>query len=353
MGLQPTASRTALLLQCSRPFADDVEIPPESVGEAAEYGTLFHSFLYNLVFPRKPLTFSVPREWDRELDRHSRLAYRSLKQWMKTEGLRKVNGERPLAFNPFSERLAKQTDFDSETHTYSLPPNGVGGTADLILRSPDKKRRVVLDYKTGQWGKDFHRPSLIPQLCTLALMTGANEAAILHSPRGLPPTVYSEPFEPGVLDVHRKALRRSLRLINDGSLRPGPECARCPARLDCPAKTATLVKSTSRMVKAITLPGADWLSKASVDVGTFHQMLSQLDTLVKRAREEIKQRVRDGEVIERPDGKTLTLQTIVVERLSKKQILAAMGSTKGEELLRLLREAGALVEAEEERMVAK
>jgi hypothetical protein len=114
--------------------------------------------------------------------------------------------------------------------------------------------------------------------------------------------------------------------------------------------TATLVRSTTRLTRAVL---ANPLPTLADDPGGFHQMLSQLDTLVRRAREEIRERVRAGEVIERPDGKVLTITHINVERLSKKSIMAALGSTKGEELLSLLRAAGALTENEEERMIAK
>src|ERR1700742_1591080 len=42
MGLQPSASKTDLLLQCGRPFADDTEIEPRPAGADARYGSAVH-----------------------------------------------------------------------------------------------------------------------------------------------------------------------------------------------------------------------------------------------------------------------------------------------------------------------
>ena len=48
MGIQPTASRTDLLLECQYAFGKDVEVydPP---GEPARYGSAFHFVLADLL----------------------------------------------------------------------------------------------------------------------------------------------------------------------------------------------------------------------------------------------------------------------------------------------------------------
>jgi hypothetical protein len=77
------------------------------------------------------------------------------------------------------------------------------------------------------------------------------------------------------------------------------------------------------------------------------------DRLVRLTLNKVRDDVRAGNVYERPDGKHLALQTRMVERLSKKSILEAYGKERGEALLEQLRKDGALVEVEEEMLVAK
>jgi hypothetical protein len=238
------------------------------------------------------------------------------------------------------------TRFDVETHTYHLAPSQMGGTSDIVLSNWDQ--RLVADYKTGE-GKDFSNPKT-GQMLTLAIAEDAAEIAIVHSPRAGIPVVYAAPVTTDEKEAHRKKLRIALQKIGDGSLRPGPECKYCPARLGCPAHYEELARKTWALVKTLApLP----VSQIEVDLGRFHQLWPGLERLAKVVREDIRERVKAGEVIERPDGKTLAVNTVTREVLSKTSILEAMGKKRGEKMLESLRQAGAITTTTYEELRAK
>jgi len=95
------------------------------------------------------------------------------------------------------------------------------------------------------------------------------------------------------------------------------------------------------------------MSHTAIDKGHFHLLLSEFDKLQKQARAQLREEVRGGAIIERPDGKVLELVMKNVERLSKKSIIEAYGKVRGEEVLQRLRDDGALSEVPQEELRAK
>lgn len=370
MTVQKSASKTALLLQCPRPFSADTETEDSEPGEAAIYGTRWHKKAAQILDAHTPLTpdgfYETEGAVVDELGSHVIRALDALAAWMAPSGnpfglaFKVVEVETSRAID-----LTKSSDgtliaiLNEEDHTYltgsgvSLDDNYLAGTADVVLEAESSSGifRVVLDHKTGEDRRnEYPTPSQVPQMQSLAEMWEADAVAILHAPKDAPVQIYAEPIARGI-SRFRHELWRAYRLVDSGFMRPGPECKFCPARTSCPAKQGELIASTTALVKKVT--GDAPITRLALNEGAFHMMLGELDKLQKQARGLLRESVRSGDVIERPDGKVLELQTVSIERLSKKSILEAYGKSKGEELLQTLRDDGALSSVEEERLVAK
>jgi hypothetical protein len=368
MGLQPTASRTALLLQCGRPFAPDTHIPPpEEKGEDTLFGSAVHALLkqaaskggFTLDDAEGEAGFYGLTGLAGEVFLHASAMWKCLQEWRTPEGnplgiaLKVVGVETPRAWRPPSGK-PRDVSFDADTHTYEIQIGEIGGTYDVLLESEAHDAssgliRVILDYKTGTWG-DFSRPGSLPQLRTLALMEdGVTHLAILHAPRGGVPVVYIEPAADKF--GHARALRDAMARVGDGSMRPGPECKFCEARGDCPARDGELAKTTMALARKAHL--GELSLNSEVNDGLMHMFVGSLEKAVERWRADLKERVKGGEVVQRPDGKTLTLVTRQVERLSKEAFIKALGKAEAEEEFDKLRASGVLLSKSEERLEAK
>lgn len=363
MGIQPTASKTALLLQCGRPFAEDTELGEREVGPEAIYGSCIHELLARSLScngVNLEQTKTICDRWGiedmLEARAHVDSILKCLELWCVENPwgrqFRVVTVEWPQGtkVSKCGNGRSYTTDFDAASHTYDLRPDEIGGSFDVLLRSIDldgtPSINVVVDLKTGTYG-DFTRPEVLPQMQTLVLQTRTNPAffgevwaaAILHAPAGWPPVMYCSD-EIGAEDSRAHAMRlfHALVRVGDRSLTPGPECGRCPAREACPANDGSLLARSGAMVKAAN----EALSKDAVDPGALHQFLATFDTLAKRARLALRARVEAGEVITRPDGAVLTLVPKEVENLSKASVVRAMGKHDGERVLAELRTHGAI-----------
>jgi len=382
MKIQPSASRSALLLECS--YAFSVEIEPEPGGEPSRYGVAFHSLLaflllkkgsrdgYDRVVDAAVKANRLPPSSARDLAGHARGSYQVLYAWLKGKnpwGRDFLKGQKMEVEKSFALRMLgppvgsglpivrKISPPSLEEHCYEdLLPGEIAGTADLILGD------LVLDHKTGQ-AETFEQPAEKPQLKTLALIPlyrgGMKReewkpiAGVLHAPRLGLPEVYADEVED--LPTHEAALSRSLARIGDGSLRPGPWCSRCPAREVCPAQHGDLLKRSGEIVKSSMgikefLDGDDHSRSimGPSDIGKIHLLFHQLEALLKVGKKEIRQWVEDHpeEVAARPDGKELALVSKRYERLSKSSIIEALGKLKGEKELARLRKLGAISEDE-------
>lgn len=361
--IQKTASKTALLLQCPRPFSEGVELEEQNAGEAAIYGTKFHNLMAAKL--RNPTStpwqsLLVQADDNNDLVDHALSAYAELQAWMLPEGnpfglqfeVAEVETSRCLDLTKSSGGVRNITlrDPDGDHEYVDLAEHELAGTADVILEAetPTGIFRCVLDHKTGEHEEYYVRPSQLEQMQALAAMWEADAVAILHTPKSVPPIVYAEPVS---LDRFRHKLWQAHRLLDSGFLRTGPECKFCPAKASCPAKQGELIASTTALVAKVV--GRSELAHSSLDKGRFHMMLTELDKLASNARKQLREDVRGGEVIERPDSKCLELVIKNVERLSKKSILEAYGKKRGEEVLQTLRDDGALSEVPQEELRAK
>ncbi len=398
MGIQPSASRTALLLACPRPFDPELEEDPDLPGEPARYGSSFHQVLAAcLRSPKaKPLertagyakavdaavkAYDVKRA-AQELAGHVKSSAGVLRKWLEREKLTVVEVETAHAVWPreggtWTTRPIEPHD---EDHRYKSAPGEVPGTVDLVALSSNRERAVVLDHKTGSGDEDkFAQPASIPQMRTLGLVAieiaslrgGVDvEVGIFHADRRGLPMVYAEPYAAEDQQRHAADLHVALARIGQGFLRPGPQCKRCPARITCPAQAADLLsESTAALVSSantlavepidpkalLVLPdeAGDALALLEVRAGALYELLKKFRTLEKAGTEEIRRLVRSGSIIETRDGKVLTLQEQTYEMLSKKSVIEALGKVEGEKELARLRKKGAIREAKREMLVGE
>ncbi len=350
MGLQVTASKTGLLLECVRPFASDTPIEETDASEAMRYGSAFHEVLEHTA---QADTGVIAAKWGsdidpKELKEHAGRTMRFLADWIAGDN---VFGETFTILGKETHRATRVPpadaggaatricEFDAETHTYDLRPGEFGGTDDITVANT--ARKVVIDYKTGDWG-EFHKPEKLPQMLTLAIQTTADHVGILHSPRAGVPVMFIGDTPYQVLAAHAKRLRGAMRRIGNGTLRPHAGCARCPALEGCPAQDGALLKQANALIKvAVT---KDEMARP-VNKGEFHMFLQALDKLSKRAKEVLREDIRAGEVIVRPDGLVLALRSKTRENLSKSTIVAALGKQRGERLIEGLRKKGCTSES--------
>ena len=312
MKLQPSASRSSILLECSFPFS--IEVEPEEAGEPARYGTSFHSLLAWLLLNKgkkegyeRQVDLAVvagrlPPSSSRDLPGHARSSYGLLAGWLK--------GKNPWGRDFLREKLEVEKSYalglgkkptvrnirnpTAEGHVYEdLLPGEISGTADLVLGP------LVIDHKTGS-SETFDDPSQKPQLKTLALvpfLRGEKRpiAGVLHASRRGLPVIHADEVEVGELKKHARTLGEKLSRIGDGSLRPGPWCGRCPAREVCPAQHGDLLKRSSEIVKSSMgvkefLDGDDGERRIMVaaDIGRYHLLFHQLEALLQVGRKEIR-----------------------------------------------------------------
>lgn len=380
MSLQPTASKSSLLVGdpdpktglspggCTRPFSEGTSTDSDEPGYAAKYGSALHELLYLGLGGKlsKQLAGDIAVKWGLDFDSNTELlphavrAVDALTHWMSSHNpwgatYRIVGAEKHLAIKVGVHSVsARETAFDEKEHRYELASREIGGTYDLLLECRPLSTGpefVVLDYKTGSgFYDDYMRPSRLPQMRTLALATGASAVAVLHTPRDAPSVVYAEELTEAGQKHHARLLRQAMRRIGDGSMRPDGYCKYCPARSGCPAFDGELLKSAGALVKTVVAhPLAE-----NVDPGQFHMLLTDMSRLVDRGRDALKARVKQGEIIQRPDGKVLVMRPRAgYESASKSGFERQLGKAAAEKLMAKLRKMGALEQVEAgESMVA-
>lgn len=396
MSLQPSASRTALLLACPRPFDPDLETESSPGGEAANYGTAFHHVIAEcLASPaKKPLERSVDlysktvhkaaRKYGvagaaAELAGHVKSSAQVLRNWLGREKLEVVEIERSYAIKPEAAGgwRTREIPPHDEEHRYTVESGELPGTVDLIARDTNRTRTVVLDHKTGGLNVGFAQPAKLAQMKTLGLIGSVKrcegnrstravvEVAIFHADRRGLPIVYAEPYESVEQRRHAADLHAAFARIGSGYMRPGSHCTYCPARDGCPARTvdllaestAVLVEGANKLTAAPFLVGSPRKGAGELAVeeraGVLYDLLQRFRALDKAATEEIKRLVREGKIIETRDGKVLAIRMETFETLSKKSVVDALGAIAGEKELKRLRAKGAIREATREKLVTE
>jgi hypothetical protein len=220
------------------------------------------------------------------------------------------------------------------------------GTADLVSvvrRSAlSKKILLVLDHKSGfNVAADWQprTPAENGQLRSLATAFADRYepdlviVAFFHAPIEGLPTVMADELTSADIESHRRELQRAWKRLGNGWLHPGDWCAHCPAWAVCPTNSTSLTE-LKRAGGPLT----------STRVGSIHAALGEFNRLADRLREEIRAWVAANGPGERPDGSTVEIVEKMVERLSKRSILEALGPVRGEAMLDQLRSCGALAE---------
>lgn len=391
MGLQPTASNTGLLEQCPRPFDPEIEIPEEYEtaatkrrDAAARYGDAFHALeeqhvrklrkVLGLKLEERILDrYGVPQPEREDLILHARKAFAELLGWLTKNnpfGIDFLRGgpsletEQSYALQP-GGCLSSSEPPDAEDHVYpDLERGEIGMTIDLELWSPKPDDWVLfVDYKSGRLG-DWSSPALVPQMRTIGLAgvspPGDRDVghvqptkvylAVLDANRAGIPAVYGDEYEPEEQAKHERRLRKALRLIGSGYIRPGPLCPRCPVRGTCPAQDVDLLGSSAALIHAAT----DGLAKVAKNdrlslgerLGKFHQLRNEINRLFARVDPDIRRGVeeilRTGGFVVRPDGQLLEFEERQVERLSKKSFVDVLGKVEAEKWFKRLRKLGVL-----------
>jgi hypothetical protein len=392
-GLQASMSQSALLIECTFAFGKEFERGESS--EAARYGSAFHQLkaagIVNKVraIDKRPLLAVSPREVANrygllgaveELETHVAAAMETLFAWfgknefridfeaVRKKGLLVVEQAVALLPGKSGRTIAPH---DAEHRYRGLSPGEQPGTLDVAIVPNQRQRRttpvLVMDHKTGE--EDFSRPLDKAQLLSLAAATmrwtGAEEAivAVPHSRRRGLPKVYADKVKLKELKNYETRVATALGRINDGSMRPGPWCARCPARDICPAQDARLIESASGILTGLTAAGgalskegltandvtfarvpAEGLSKEK-KLGLLYEIAKKSEIMAARVRAEIKAAIVEsgGSLLPvTPSHEYLIVREYEKESLSKSSVLEAYGKMAGERMLEKFRKDGAI-----------
>jgi hypothetical protein len=388
--MQPSASRTELLLECSYPFDPRHTFAPGEVGEPARYGSAFHEVLARVLDHPKANTHREIGRWAsiaakryalddsivEELTLHVTQAAPVLITWLGGKNpwredftKSKLETEQSFAWSP--SLLARDTASPDSEHVYpELKPRQMGGTVDLLRRSGAGKMALVLDHKTGEDPSgSFSRPHKLPQLLSLAAavtsLTGTRKSAIVavfHARRRGLPIVYSEKVDSPTLQEHSGKVFEALLRVGDGSLRPGAWCARCPARSVCPAQDAELLSHAAKLLGGLHAQGSEALLVSNGNagltraqaLGNLYEIVKKSEDLAARAREEIRNEIVRTKVMpELADGRHLTVISREVERLSKSTLTRGLGRLAAEREIERLRKIGGLEQATQTQLHAE
>ena len=374
MGLQPSASKTALLLACQRPFAEDVATDTTFATEPMRYGSAFHEvealLLLKVLKKAEGALYTkavedAAKKYDvaphtRELVEHVRAYHAFLSAWLLRHGwTRVVEVETSYAMNPARLEVRKIAEPSAEEHKYAdLRVGEVAGTVNLIAEDAEGKRALVLDHKTGFVDAGFSEPARIPQMKTLGLD---------REPRG----VRSHRTR------HRarrpaRAPERALRRVRPARRRSAPKGSRrragsyrrweSPAervlsevsgRADMSCEGSGLLSGANAALATLTTsqgiePGGHADLPEGIRDGRLYALIRQFRKLDEAATAEIKRKIKAGVLIELPTGETLGIQTQEYETLSKSTIIRALGKLEGERLIVSLRKRGVVEKAKRE-----
>jgi PD-(D/E)XK nuclease superfamily len=388
MKLAPTASRSALLLQCSWPFGR--ELPPEERSpardEAASYGLDFHAAMDGKKVRRK-------KKIAKGVIEHAKEATAKLEAWLKREGWAACVTERESSY-AIDPRYGGSTGParpcappDEETHVYpDQRPGEIAGTADrIVMRRRHNREYLIIDYKTGADDEGVYaRPSALPQLLTLGLAVAGSDRghtpitvqhAVLHAPRDASPVLYADP--PMSLgskqnDEHRHRLAMALDRIGDGSMRPGSECKYCPAREACPTRGATLLERADGLLhglalrqsqelfvgndrQAVAQNGDGAIEGWDARLGRLYAMTKLAEDTAKEIRKRLAEERKKGALPVIPDedwvpilvrGKVLDFRTVTYRNLSMKGLERQLGKKAAEREIKRLEKLGAIEKVE-------
>lgn len=395
MSHQVSASQTDLVLQCPRPFEEDTEITQDDPGEPALWGRAFHEQLLNRMIDSGAMTpiaiqqaptakrtlleildrHRLPRHLKDELHTGTLAAAKKLSGFLGGDNpwkvkLRVIAAELPVAIfldRQSGQATIREAKFDEAAHSYSLPESDaanedpalwIGGTPDYVLadRLPNSGGgiTIVLDVKTGDGRHaDYVNPESLGQLLTLAAAFQANAVATLHAPRNSPhpSTIHPTDVTREELQAHVRRLCDAISIIGSGFMRTGPKCRWCPARDSCPTQIADRLQKTKALM--IAAGGLVAPLKGDVDRGAFIEGSRKLEKLFDEARDEIKEAIRAGDVVESQGGKVFEIVARERRGISLKSIETALGRKRGADEIRRLEMLGCIVPIKYEELKAR
>ena len=382
MSFQATASWSSLLIECSAPFA--MQFDRGISGEPARYGSAYHQVIaQSLKTGKRPradwiygaaVRYQIQKAED-ELATNVPAGLECLTEWLGGKNpfkivfsLKQAHIEKAVALRPGVR--ARWTESHDDDHIYhGIDQGEIPGTTDVDI-IPNRGPVLVEDHKTGE--EDFSKPLDKAQLLTLAAavmrITDRDEAvvAVLHHRRWGLPKVYADKVKLSELKQYEGRLSTAMGRIGDGNFRPGPWCARCPARDVCPAQDGRLLQSAGEVLTGLTAAGGALSSQglAANDLaiikappsamtiekkmGLLYSVVKKAEVMAARAREEIKKAVlaSNGRLAPvTPDGEVLVIREYEKENVSKHSIVEAYGKRQGERVLDKLRADGALTKS--------
>lgn len=382
--LQPTMSKTDLLLQCSWWVGKEVPIEEDGGGPEARFGSAFHAVIAWMllrwltrpaphavatIIKERQLTLQIMKAAKKycvdpgQLRERVVTSFETLTAWLRdneygidfTKGKFEIEQAYALlraGTDPNTFRFAHKIDLPDDDHHYDVDNDEFPGTGDLsILMTFDAPALdpvlLIIDHKTGE----LPSVELSGQLESLALavrteITRAPTVivAINHAPReGGLCTVYSVAKSIDQIDHHAEQIGKAFERIGDGSMRPGPGCQYCDALRICPTQTHALVQL--RASKAVT----------ASNVGEIHQRLQQYRKTFAQIDDQItadiKRVIRESGPQERPDGGTTRLEKRSRRELSMASIKRALGEVAGAKEIQRLDKLGVIEAREAEYLI--
>lgn len=374
--MQASASRSALLLQCSRPFDPDLKFPRDEPGEPARWGSAWHEVAATIVSTTRKMptvvklaamALKAARHYDvegaaDELTNHLLQNLPEVLRHVNGSTSRVVQAEASIAYDPATDKARTIPAPTDDTHHYLSKPTEIAMTYDWAFEVP--KYVEIGDHKTGMG--DFSAPHRLEQLLTIALGYRALRKlrkkpirlAVNHAFRRGMAKVYWEEASEKDLSQHREKLAGQISRIGDGSLRPGPLCEGCPARSVCPAGDSGLLDRAEGLIRASNTLGSSLVLTSNDQtaltrerrLGNLLEVVEAGEDLAARSRVAIKEEMRAGVLPELSDGRRVVFSTRHVERLSKTAFVEAYGKLAAERMFTKLRRDGVLVKKAEEFM---
>lgn len=362
--VRPTMSKTDLLFQCSYPWFRWVR--PEIVGEPARFGSAFHEGAEAALAGRRFNAKASAKKWSIDegaLKTRLDETLPTLMKWLRGENMwaldftkGEVSTEATAALSMVGAPTRLLPGGPGDAHDYpEAGEDEFPGTADLVSfgtkgamtglvrKANPTKVLLVLDHKSGfnvaaDWqprtpAENGQLRSLATAFADLYEEPDLVIVAFFHAPAEGLPQVMADELTPADLAQHRKELGKAWKRLGNGWLHPGDWCTHCPAWAVCPTNSTSLTE-LKRAGGPLT----------STRVGSIHAALGEFNRLADRLREEIRAWVAANGPGERPDGATVEIVEKMVERLSKRSILEALGPVRGEAMLAQLRSCGALAE---------
>jgi len=272
MGRDKSASNSALILACRHSYRDDVELPEEVPGEAAERGSRIHGAIEN----------------GTELDDFDEQGcVEAARKWIRDN----VTADDATQTEPAYAWNGKDqaTYLGVGRKSYDLAPEDTvfKGTADLLVVLANGTR-VVVDWKSSERSAAHARE----QLMTLATIVRADRIVSVElRTDGTYREHINEDLMPWDLDAHAELMLEAARNIVDAPTQYGDHCTEryCPLRGRCAEFKDAADESAIALVPAAALVRrrmTDAITTAE-DVADTIEFLSKLEEWVKAKKNDL------------------------------------------------------------------